>query len=102
MMLGKVIGEFVCDNFTCIQVLHDDDGIHIENTAFLKTCLYDAELIEYLTSGKMNADAEGWGWHISDLKVYAEPMELATFNCYGKTERISRPPQSWCYVEDLR
>ena len=101
MMLGKVIGEFVCDRFTCIQVRRDDDGIHIGNTVFLKTCLYDTELVEYLTNGRMDADAIGWGWHISKLKLYADPRELSTFKYYGKQERINRPPQSWSYVEEL-
>ena len=101
MMIGKVIGEFMCDRFTCIQVRREDNGIHLGNTAFLRTCLYDAELIEYLTNGKINVDAEGWGWHISKLKIYADPRELTRFNYYGKREHINRPPQSWCYVEDL-
>lgn len=70
-----------------------------------------------------------YGWHISDLKIYDKPKELSEFNrpcpsvnhncehciTYGKpyqwdfdeeagkifcTRRITRPPQSWCYVEE--
>lgn len=101
MMLGKVIGEFVCDRFTCITVSESSDGIHLGNTAFLRTCLYDYELVDYLTGGKLDVDSEGWGWHISKLKVYEEPRDLRMFNLYDKQGRLLRPPQSWFYVEDL-
>ena len=36
---------------------------------------------------------DAYFWHISDLKIYDKPKELVEF---GKT----RPPQSWCYVEE--
>ena len=65
-----------------------------------------------------------YGWHISDLKIYGKPRELSEFrkagfmteedwlfNLYPNTHchyeawakkfEITRPPQSWCYVEDL-
>lgn len=71
-----------------------------------------------------------YGWHISNLKIYDKPKELSEFyrpcpvagrNCeccvsLGKpytwdfdekaskifcTRRVTRPPQSWCYVESL-
>ena len=34
------------------------------------------------------------GWHISDLLIYDEPMELRKF-------AVKCPPQSWRYVEEL-
>lgn len=68
-----------------------------------------------------------YGWHISDLKIYDKPRELSEFrkpcnwnyDCctckrakyeltkaeakvfYGCDSELTRPPQSWCYVEDL-
>ena len=58
-----------------------------------------------------------YGWHISDLKIYDKPKELSEFKtgckgckerdtyhcrfyCYGERP-ITRPPQSWQYVEEL-
>ena len=59
-----------------------------------------------------------YGWHISDLKIYDKPKRITQFkgncrlknsclgcpdwnyqmaDCNGRT--ITRPPQSWCYVE---
>lgn len=72
-----------------------------------------------------------YGWHISDLKIYDKPKELSEFyspcpienkdceNCirYGKphkwdfdekqgliycTRRLSRTPQSWQYVDEVK
>lgn len=46
-----------------------------------------------------------YGWHISDLVIYDKPRELSEFTGLRKTKfgyapiKITRPPQSWCYVE---
>ncbi len=79
----------------------------IEDTMRL-TC---EELYEYLKS-KHN----GYAWHISQLKIYDKPKELGEFRKICKISEeyycsdcpllkcdktITRPPQSWCYVESL-
>lgn len=122
---GKVIGEFVCNRIEKYEWLfpfESEDFQHALPQGHLeKTCLEDYELDEYLD------DKAGYGWHISDLKIYDKPKELSEFRkpckfayssyeegiCYedciqGKLEDcrnfclpITRPPQSWCYVESL-
>ena len=74
-------------------------------------CLTNKDLIEYGKGRPL------YGWHISDLKIYDKPKELSEFKtgckgckekdtyhcyfyCYGKRP-ITRPPQSWQYVEEL-
>ena len=59
----------------------------------------------------------GYGWHISDLKIYDEPKEFGEFFfacdkeagtdcskcidlCKNKCKSIKRQPQSWCYAEE--
>ena len=83
------------------------------------------ELADYLAGG------EGYGWHISDLCIYDTPRDLGEFwfpperycekelcgGCpYDQTADVngeygfdcewrrplSRPPQSWCYVEAMK
>lgn len=99
-----------------------------EHNALLNaTQLTNEEIFAYLGGeGKW-----GYAWHISDLKIYDKPKELSEFyrpcpienkdceNCirYGKphkwdfdekqgliycTRRLSRPPQSWQYVEEVK
>lgn len=47
-------------------------------------------------------------WHISDLKIYDQTRELRAFTGLQSTRfgmrpmEITRPPQSWRYVEDGR
>ena len=59
------------------------------------------ELADYLAGG------EGYGWHISDLRIYDTPRELSEFTGLRNTRfgaapyDIKRPPQSWCYVEAM-
>lgn len=110
-----VIGEFICDKVERFSVgsLRSDD---IEKLA----CLSYFEMICYFykpeeLDGK--TAKQGFAWHISDLKIYDKPKELSEFKtgckgckerdtyhckfyCYGERP-LTRPPQSWCYVESL-
>lgn len=112
---GKVIGEFVCDGIQDITYCDDGEHQHYQwidapKWAFFlnqEACLNDEELKKYL------GNKDGYGWHISDLKIYDEPLNLKDLhrNCstcgyvYARDGNcdfiIKRPPQSWCYVEGL-
>ena len=122
----KVIGEFVCNRFTYIEAGYDTNGSkHLYNTAFIehRMCIHDNELHEYLYKSRENSG--GWAWHISDLVIYDEPKELSEFwkadkcpyaskdgctykyHCFrsGKVKRcgetLTRPFQSWGYVDEI-
>lgn len=92
---GKVVGEFLCD-----QIINIDGAGRIPSDAARPTCLEPAELHQYLGA------ATGFGWHISDLRVYDTPRELGEFTGLRTTKDgfelslITRPPQSWRYVEE--
>ena len=107
---GKVIGEFVCDSMYGISnfLPYDTDDIHHDFLPYVleQTCLQDYEIDEYLGA------KDGYGWHISDLVIYDKPKSLEMFST-GKIARdcgcggymiydkiLTRPPMSWCYVED--
>ena len=98
---GKVIGEFTCDRIFPINVF--DNG-SIQNWLFEhmeRSCLTYEELADYIGNGKT-----GYGWHISDLRIYDAPRELSGFTGLRNTRfgaapyDIKRAPQSWCYVEE--
>lgn len=117
---GKVIGEFICNKVEVFSVgsLRSDD---IEKLA----CLSYTEMINYFYKPE-ELDGKtakfGYGWHISDLKIYDKPKELREFKRWNRTEEnapcahtkwlypdckdckacnLTRPPQSWCYIERL-
>lgn len=100
----KVIGEFVCDRIEGIFCYMEASGFdeYLVSDEFLQNCkLSYAELFDYL-KGK-----DGYGWHISNLKIYDKPKELGEFlspsgtgGVYGN-HYLYRAPQSWCYVEEL-
>mgnify|MGYP001623662933 CR=1 FL=1 len=112
---GKVIGEFVCDRIICCQAYYDDSGKkHLTNLFGVDTskiCLSELEIFDYII-GKDKKDGIGWLWHITDLKIYDKPKELSEFrkvclngkcsDCIYEECKITRPPQSWCYVEELQ
>lgn len=100
---GKVVGEFVCDEIYAIGYSPYNHGGFISDTDNLyeKSCLDLEKMFDYLSQGY------GYGWHISDLKIYDKPKELSEFTGLRKTKfgyalvKMQRPPQSWCYVEEL-
>lgn len=107
---GKIIGEFVCKAILPISITYSDPNSKIALREFPFTCLTDKEIMDYLGNGKT-----GYGFHISDLVIYDKPKELSEFrkpidchrgtrrdNCFGCWDcEITRPPQSWGYVEEL-
>lgn len=105
---GTVIGEFVCDRFTYIEAGYDtNENKHLYNTAFIehRMCIPNEELHRYLYKSRENCG--GWAWHISGLMIYARPLKLSNFVGLRKTKfgyepvPVNRPPQSWCYVEEM-
>lgn len=100
---GRVIGEFVCDATIPLEFYASDESFFDTEPPFAvpETGMTDREIAKYLGNGKL-----GYGWHISDLVIYDTPKKLNEFamckDCgkYFKWHRLTRPPQSWCYVEE--
>ena len=117
----KVIGEFICDRVIEWKYLPDDvfpswlRMYYIYADDGEKTCLSYREIEEY-GKGKTL-----YGWHISELKIYDKPKQLREFcipcktNCEdckkpffydcwkekGKIKVVTRPPQSYMFVEEV-
>lgn len=91
---GKVIGEFVCDYMTGFKAMGEVQAIYNETQ---ETCLSNDEIIKYAEGKRL------YYWHISDLVIYDKPKELNEFvvERYPCLAKLKRPPQSWCYVEDV-
>lgn len=118
---GKVIGEFVCDKVYSIKnqgnsfvVANEEQGV--TNEIARQSCLEYDDMVGYL------GNKDGYGLHITALKIYNKPKELSEFcipckvscencknplyfecSCEEKGKKIiTRPPQSWCYVEERK
>lgn len=118
-----IIGEFVCDKITKYRYtkpwLYNGKKIYHLPIDTINTCLSYDEIEQYL------GNKDGYGWCISDLKIYDKPKELSEFYrpcsykgiCYWCNRfrpngtpndkpnhfcdgAITRPPQSWCYIEE--
>ncbi|MCH5315448.1 MAG: hypothetical protein J1E81_06010 [Eubacterium sp.] len=107
--LGKVACRFIClklEKFTVGSLRCDD----IEELA----CLSYSEMLNYFYKPN-ELDGKtvkfGYAWHISDLQIYDTPKVLGEFKqkvkkCtngvyYSVKKPLTRPPQSWQYVEVL-
>ena len=125
----KVIGEFICDKVYsiknrgfCFSVA--TEGESITDVIARQSCLDYDDMISYL------GNKDGYGLHITDLKIYDKPKELREFISPSKAKecvdycingicsnlgyeelcgairrceykKVTRPPQSWQYVEEL-
>lgn len=123
----KVIGEFVCDEIYTVN--KDSCGwfygntnevmgiMYAEEIEELYHCIPDDELKSYL------GHKVGYAWHISNLVIYDKPRKLSEFYVWKKCNScrdtgyestacmydenckvpaiITRPPQSWCYVQSV-
>lgn len=99
--MGKVIGEFICDRIEKFSVFENDTVQNWNYAELCNSCLSYDEVSSYIGKDKI-----GYAWHISELKIYDKPRELGEFLTPSGTggvwgnHYLSRPPQSWCYVEN--
>ena len=121
---GKAIGEFTCDRIYRLETRSPGGSYSVvgedkptTNRVARESCLGLADMHRYLQS------KNGYGWHISELKIYDAPKELSEFRrvcpndlycescamywnngrtCGNGGLLLKRPPQSWCYVEVMR
>lgn len=115
---GKVIGECIVDRiepFDGLQTilnLSQKEHHSSVNSLLRDSCVSPEELQEYLMKKPSSNEnigvqyADGYAWHISNVKTYNTPLDIANFKKIVSTrfgwtdERMERAPQSWCYVED--
>lgn len=71
----KVIGEFVCDRIFPIDVY--DNGC-IKDWNF--ECMWQACLPYEGIAAYIGREKRGYGWHISNLKIYDTPKDLDEFS----------------------
>lgn len=112
---GKlVVGEFVCDRIDTIIPAPEPYGLYdVDDDFVAHTCLTNGALWDY---GK---GATLYGWHISKLEIYDMPKQINRFKPWNRECKynhlglaipkcdgchdctVEKPPQSWCYVEEL-
>lgn len=133
-----VIGEFICEKVYLIKNKGSrfsvaDEEQSVTNEIARQSCLDYDDMVSYL------GNKDGYGWHISQLKIYDKPKELSElykpcpdpfnyctickhciriippdeeeyalyhggqFDYWEEhcANNLIRPPQSWCYVQEL-
>ena len=128
---GKVVAEFTLNKVSAYDWDADflntkQNMYYIKSGEADKTCLTYEQLRDY-GKGK-----DLYGWHIDNLKIYDKPKELHEFygekecpykdwgdvdnigcwesycemfsrgECRFGHLKLDRPPQSWCYVEEMK
>lgn len=113
---GEVIGEFVCDAIERFSVPYPAYQAEMQKRILHESCCTYQELHKYA------GHADLYGWHISDLVIYDKPKQISEFirscnkeyDCFlcdksgfapdmhiACFNTLIRPPQSWCYVNEL-
>lgn len=121
---GRVIGEYICDEIERVDIPYPAYQDKLDKRYIEQSCVPYNALHRYCYHD------DAYFWHISDLKIYDKPRELSDFRAkcrhyddglcgdckyydYANNESyryeecavdglkpITRPPQSWCYVEE--
>lgn len=110
----KVIGEFICTGYdklvhcgttnhnVTIQFMDDNYNTRPITKEFLNLCCLSYKQLEDYSKG-----GDLYALHITDARLYVKPKELSEFTGLRKTKfgyesvNIKRPPQSFCYVEEV-
>lgn len=94
---GKVVGEFICDdvytlknNGNCFKV---EEPPEETNHIAIQSCLGYEDMKRYCHDTV-------YGYHISDLKIYSEPIEIGRVTL-ANGNQVIRTPQSYFYVKEL-
>lgn len=120
----KIVGEFVCDEIERVEIPYPAYQDKLDKRYIEQSCASYYALHRYCYHD------DAYFWHISDFKIYDKPRELSDFRAkcrhyddglcgdckyydYANNESyryeecavdglkpITRPPQSWCYVEE--
>ena len=130
MLNRKVVAEFTLNKIETLWQNNKNKtstATVVDKAIFEKqTCMTWEQYCEYhkCKNGKY---PNSYAWHIDDLKIYDKPKELSEFrkrnkchyadydegccfecctfydlgDCDGGYSELERPPQSWCYVEEL-
>ena len=94
--------EFVCDKIDCVDIPYPAFMGKLDKHWTEDSCCTYYQLHRYFYHDR------AYFWHISNLKIYDDPKQLNEFMGLRKTKfgyapvEIKRPPQSWCYVEELK
>lgn len=108
---GKVIGEFICDDIA--KIIKGGSRFIAEGRTEAETNrIARSSCLDFDAMKKYLGVKDGYAWHISKLVIYDKPKELSefssgssvfTFDDNGKIvySGMKRPPQSWCYIEEL-
>lgn len=112
---GKVVAKFTLNkveeieyvsSMACFDLYYGKKGMK-EEKILSKSCLSFDELYDYLRH------KNGYAWHIDNLVIFDKPKELGEFHKSSWAEvryktmreekakqyRLTRAPQSWCFVE---
>ena len=122
---GKVIGEFICNSIEELNEKAIFEGMdEISNSRIEDlSCVPIDDILSYKGDKEII-----YGWNISDCRIYKKPLDLDRFyqtkviRGYHKNKlrddvnididyllkskrlevkRFERPPQSWCYCDEL-
>lgn len=99
---GMVVAEFICDEIKRISIPYPPTQADLDMPIYENSCLSYEQVRSYCK------DSDAFFWHISSLKIYDNPKQLSEFTGLRTTRdsmelyMLERPPQSWCYVEELK
>lgn len=93
---GTVCAEFTCDSIRDFSCPFPAYSKEVDQTILKDACVPFSFAHRYL------GHKSGCAWHISDVKVYDQPVFVTAFRYYACTDYVMKAPQSFIYVNERR
>ena len=108
---GMVFGQAVCYDIYRAVEYREDNYLVTYPKIISRACVTEEEAIRYAKGNSV------YGWYLRDLEIYNKPRKLDEFRPFCSPrhdceccefwskkwmdcmKRLTRAPQSWCYVE---
>lgn len=100
-IIPEYFNKHIVAEFTCVGIMKPSSSLKLMSK---ESCVPVDDLLKYSNGRGL------YGWRISGLKIYDKPKELSEFkrtiyldSCCKIllcTQQLTRPPQSYCYVEE--
>lgn len=109
---GAVVGEFICDRVYRYTTMNFRTGVDISDEDMTQMSCLTKQEVERYEEGKIYdfgiSHYGVFGWHISELNMYDEPIPLDSFVRYRDTKSgiqyydIKKAPQNYMYVKERK
>ena len=106
---GKVVAKFTLNKLDEIAYERLDNGVGYHHFFYCEddfdllknSCLDEFNLLNYLNPKKTKGNICGYAWHIDNLQIFDNPMELSEFYTHCNQAKNVKEHKGSVYINDI-